>query len=579
MPPNTQSLAMPSVFNTVVSYGDDVNIRKEERDALKKSPLRAEYINMLQSADADSWPARNSTTKRNIPPPIKDMIDKGQIRSTVEYWRQVISHYPPRDNGNPRDVINWLAKIIPGAQPSETRAYKALRDALRGVHSDGQHKNWSPSPMRLPQPELIEAVRINGDAKSYGSLPDSIVNLLNHTGLTFMAIPADRRIIPQFWEVYFSLYNDTKLEVCPELRFAAKQRRQQASASTRPSASAETPTQTPASTLSLSQSAPGVSPSTELPNPAKRAAPTSHRMTSAPPSAQRQETYVPQMPQSPKMESSTEIVRLSFPDPTPLPAATKARRRTSRVILPPAVPISTPENQQGRTPTPDVTTKTSSPTPFGSQTASTPQTGQRMSTVSLLQSMNTAIQKLDERINDTTKTLQTCISDAAVRRDSVERLTDIVDEQQDQIKRMQGKIDHLKRANILYQSKEYESAHEEEREARGTDEESDVENDVDDADDVRRSEEDDGLPENLLVDDQGNFHPTAGGKGPIPPGGSIVATGGKTTQRAGMESSSERPSKRQKPIEPELGQDKGKEMHPAWDFDFGPSAGAAQNPA
>ncbi|RYP74690.1 hypothetical protein DL769_003949 [Monosporascus sp. CRB-8-3] len=156
----------------LITYGDDINITDAGNEKLKKSQLRDQYMQLRETGNDIAWPAWHSQMKRNIPSDeVKQRI--AGIHLTRQYWQQVANLFPPRDSGNPRDIIGRLAKITPGIQPSETQPYKGLRDTLKAVYDQGQIDNWTPRLLVLPQPELIEAVRINGDAKAYGRIPAS----------------------------------------------------------------------------------------------------------------------------------------------------------------------------------------------------------------------------------------------------------------------------------------------------------------------------------------------------------------------------------------------------------------------
>ncbi|RYP51564.1 hypothetical protein DL768_003159 [Monosporascus sp. mg162] len=102
--------------------------------------------------------------------------------------------------------------------------------------------------------------------------------------------------------------------------------------------------------------------------------------------------------------------------------------------------------------------------------------------------MKTQTDSLDARIEDTRKTLVTRIDDAAVNRDSIERLTDEFVHQQAQIREMQSKRDRLRNTNKPYHKNDYNRAREEEQETE------------DPEGDVRLSTEDDELPQSILLE-------------------------------------------------------------------------------
>ncbi|RYP51563.1 hypothetical protein DL768_003158 [Monosporascus sp. mg162] len=123
-------------------------------------------------------------------------------------------------------TLPWATKVtpgedIPGAAFRIARVHFHLSDQA-SMSSESLIElllEWENETYNFSEIGLIEGVRINGDAKSYGRLPESIVGLLHHTGLTFLAVPVDKRIIPQFRQAYFTQYDEARRAVCSHLRF------------------------------------------------------------------------------------------------------------------------------------------------------------------------------------------------------------------------------------------------------------------------------------------------------------------------------------------------------------------------
>ncbi|RYP37364.1 hypothetical protein DL768_010878 [Monosporascus sp. mg162] len=128
------------------------------------------------------------------------------------------------------------------------------------------------------------------------------------------------------------------------------------------------------------------------------------------------------------------------------------------------------------------------------------------------------------------------VNDAAVSRDTVQRLADSLDEQQAEARSMKREIERLRDANRMYRQKRYDSA-EAEEDAIAEDEEisvldnPDVQDSADDtanvlqttsvdddtanvSDQAIKSAEHDELPDNVFLNDDGSIRQLTGAKAP-----------------------------------------------------------------
>ncbi|KAK9417236.1 hypothetical protein SUNI508_09040 [Seiridium unicorne] len=146
-------------------------------------------------------PAGASASKRRLLNP-EDARTVSRATNPRRYFRKILARVMPRSHVDVKAMLDVLGHIQPGMQPSNSGPYEQVRSLLLQAIKAGHAKGWDDKAdikVDLPSQQHLEALAIYGDSRGFGNLPDPILSLLRNSGLYFLFVAPDKRIVPSCW--------------------------------------------------------------------------------------------------------------------------------------------------------------------------------------------------------------------------------------------------------------------------------------------------------------------------------------------------------------------------------------------
>lgn len=195
----------PTVCEMTVmkQHGNHLNVMKASiADTLPKHPYRFSKGRVYE---------RKSTFHHN------DYLAVGNLEGRP-YWNKVVTISPNRlwtTEVLARQIAKYLMTILPDVPPSGSVIYRQVWKSLQQIEEiqrDGKYQDWEGlADVMLPTPAKLEALRIYGSAGGgFGELPQSIVKMLNATGLQWQCVDPRDRKMPSFWQKYYTQFIEDK---------------------------------------------------------------------------------------------------------------------------------------------------------------------------------------------------------------------------------------------------------------------------------------------------------------------------------------------------------------------------------
>ncbi|KAK6219095.1 hypothetical protein LQW54_002597 [Pestalotiopsis sp. IQ-011] len=201
-------------------YGGKPSPTVREMTVMKQ---HANQLNVMNASIDDTepkhpyhWPKgriyeRSSTFHHN------DYFAVGNLEGRP-YWNKVVTISPNRlwtTEALARQIAKYLMMILPDEPPSGSIIYRQVWKSLQQIEEiqrDGHYQDWAGlADVMLPTPAKLEALRIYGSAGGgFGELPQSIVKLLNTTGLQWQCVDPRDRKMPSFWQHYYAYFIEDK---------------------------------------------------------------------------------------------------------------------------------------------------------------------------------------------------------------------------------------------------------------------------------------------------------------------------------------------------------------------------------
>ncbi|KAI0148616.1 hypothetical protein GGR57DRAFT_236825 [Xylariaceae sp. FL1272] len=148
--------------------------------------------------------------------PILSQHDTAPSKQSEQYWKAVLRKISPRPYMQPSLVLSYLAEVRPKASPSYAKIWKMgnkwLDDAMEQLKRLTASGGVDSIQLIMPplDPELLEALRINGSAKKgLGTMPDVITIKLKQVQAAWMLKDPAERTVPDMWKSYFEGYKNS----------------------------------------------------------------------------------------------------------------------------------------------------------------------------------------------------------------------------------------------------------------------------------------------------------------------------------------------------------------------------------